>query len=82
MTINPGSNTLGLLAGLGAGRFANPVTIQTASPPQVVRVADFNDDGIPDLAVLTADSVGVYLGNGQGGFCRRSPTTPAPTRPG
>ena len=30
VTINPGSNTLGLLAGLGAGRFANPVTIPTA----------------------------------------------------
>ena len=26
VTINPGSNTLGVLAGLGGGRFANPVT--------------------------------------------------------
>ena len=68
LTINPGSNTLGLLAGLGAGRFANPVSIQTAEPAQVVRVADFNHDGIPDIAVLTADAVDVYLGNGKGGF--------------
>ena len=32
VTINPGSNTLDVLAGLGGGRFANPVTIDTASP--------------------------------------------------
>ena len=68
LTVNPGSNTLGLLAGLGAGRFANPVGIQTAEPAQVVRVADFNHDGIPDVAVLGKDTVSIYLGNGQGGF--------------
>ena len=68
VTINPGSNTLGLLAGLGGGRFANPVTIQTASPAQVVRMADFNRDGIADLAVLTSSGVSIYLGNGKGGF--------------
>ena len=31
-------------------------------------MADFNHDGIPDLAVLTADGVSIYLGNGKGGF--------------
>ena len=49
LTVNPGSNTLGLLVGLGDGRFANPVAIPTAEPAQVVCVADFNHDGIPDL---------------------------------
>ena len=73
MTINPGSNTLDVLAGLGGGRFANPVTIQTASPAQVVRMADFTGNGIDDLAVLTANGVSIYLGNGQGGFS--PPTT-------
>ena len=68
MTINPGSNTLDVLAGLGGGRFANPVTLPTASPAQVVRVADFTGNGLDDLAVLTADGVSIYLGNGQGGF--------------
>ncbi len=29
VTINPGTYTLGVLVGLGAGRFANPATIQT-----------------------------------------------------
>ena len=73
VTINPGSNTLDVLAGLGGGRFANPVTIQTPSPAQVVRMADFTGNGIDDLAVLTADGLSIYLGNGKGGFL--PPTT-------
>ena len=31
-------------------------------------MADFNHDGIPDLAVLSAEGVSIYLGDGQGGF--------------
>ena len=55
VTINPGSNTLGVLAGLGGGRFANPVDHPDPEPgPGRPRSADFNHDGIPDLAVLTA----------------------------
>jgi len=72
-TINPGTETLGLLAGLGNGRFANPVTLYTGSPPQVVRVADFTGNGVDDLAVLTTSGVSIYLGNGKGGFL--PPTT-------
>ena len=34
VTANPGSNTLGVLAGLGGGLFANPVAIQIASNPR------------------------------------------------
>ncbi len=75
VTINPGSDTLDVLAGLGVGRFANPVAIQAASPPQVVRVGDFNGDGVPDLAILSAGEVSVYLGDGAGGF--RPPTSDA-----
>ena len=68
MISNPGSNTLDLLAGLGRGRFANPVTIPNGAAAQVVRVADFNRDGTPDLAVLTSSGVSIYLGNGKGSF--------------
>jgi FG-GAP-like repeat len=68
VTINPGSDSLDVLAGLGGGRFANPVAILTPGPAQVVRVADFTDNGIPDLAVLTSTGVSIYLGNGKGGF--------------
>ncbi len=78
LTINPGSDSLELLANLGGGRFANPVTIDTPSPAQVVRMGDFTGNGIDDLAVITADGLSIYLGNGQGGFL--PPTTYAVPR--
>jgi hypothetical protein len=68
VTINPGSETLDVLDGLGQGRFANPVALRTEGPAQVVRVEDFNHDGTLDLAVLTAQVVRVYLGDAHGGF--------------
>src|SRR5262249_41490650 len=68
VAINPGSNPLDLLAGLGQGRFANPVALQTRHPVRVVRVEDFNGDGVLDLAVLTAADLSVYLADGTGGF--------------
>ena len=73
VTINPGSNTLDVLAGLGQGRFANAIAIPTASPAQVVRMGDFTGNGIDDLAVLTANGLSIYLGNGHEGFL--PPTT-------
>jgi FG-GAP-like repeat len=73
VTINPGSYTLDVLAGLGEGRFANPVSIQTPSPAQIVRMGDFTGNGLDDLAVLTTDGVSIYLANSQGGFL--PPTT-------
>jgi hypothetical protein len=73
VTIDPGSNTLDVLAGLGGGRFANPVTIQTPSPAQDVRTGDFTGNGLDDLAVLTTSGLSIYLANGRGGF--RPPTT-------
>ena len=36
-------------------------------------MADFTGNGVADLAVLTADGVSIYLGNGKGGFL--PPTT-------
>ena len=68
VTINPGSNTLDVLAGLGGGRFANPVAIQTQGPAQVVRVADFMGNGIDDLAVLTTSGVRHLPGQWSGGL--------------
>ncbi|HWU38649.1 MAG TPA: VCBS repeat-containing protein, partial [Candidatus Acidoferrum sp.] len=49
---DPGSNTFSLLRGLGAGRFANPVTVPTASPARAIRVADLEGNGVPDMIVL------------------------------
>jgi hypothetical protein len=70
VTMNPGSKSLGVLAGLGDGRFANPVSLYIGTPGRVIRIADFNHDRIPDLAVLTADGVSIYLGDGKGGFAK------------
>src|SRR5262249_31134028 len=68
VTVNPGSNTLAVLAGLGQGRFANPVTLQAGFPARVACVEDFNADGVLDLAVLADDGLSVYLANGRGSF--------------
>jgi hypothetical protein len=73
VTINPGSQTVDLLAGLGAGRYANPVAVETQSHAQVVRAADFNHDGVSDLALLDAAGLSVLLGDGRGSFA--APTT-------
>ena len=45
----------------------------TSDPAQVVRVADLNGDGIPDLVLLGPKGVSIFLGDGQGGF-RELPT--------
>ena len=68
VTINPGTSTFDVLAGLGDGRFSDPVTLQNPSPAHFIRLADFTVNGIPDLAVLTVTGLVIYLGNGQGGF--------------
>ena len=68
VAIDPGSNTFSVLSGLGGGRFANPVTLPTASPAIAVLVADLEGNGIPDTIVLSTSGVTVYRGDGKGGF--------------
>ena len=73
VTVNPGSYTIGVLAGLGGSRFADPAAIDTLAPGQIVRMADLTGNGVADLVVLTTEGVSVYLGDGKGGFL--PPTT-------
>jgi hypothetical protein len=68
VAIDPGSNTFSVLGGLGAGRFANPVSLRTASPPIAIAVADLEGTGVPDTILLSAGGVTVYRGDGKGGF--------------
>src|SRR5262249_12913957 len=68
VTINPGSNTMGVLGRAGNAQIANPTTLRTPGPASLVRVADLNGDGIPDLAVLGPDAGSLAFGNGTGGF--------------
>ena len=66
--IHSGADRMAIIGGLGGDRFANPVTLPTQGPAQVVRMGDFAGNGIGDLAVLTAAEVSIYLGDGKGGF--------------
>jgi hypothetical protein len=77
-----GSNDIAILLGKGDGTFADPVM---ASVPgsnvgvdQIV-VADFNGDGIPDLAVITNatnSTVDILVGNGDGTFTAETTNPP------
>ncbi len=70
VTINPGSNTLAVLAGTGGGGLANAQVIATTTPATIVRAADLTGNGRDDLAVLGSDGVTIYLADGDGGFVR------------
>ncbi len=66
---SPGS--VGVLLGKGDGTFNAQVTYNTGLNPWAVAVGDFNNDGIPDLAVANNNNnnvVSVLLGKGNGTF--------------
>ena len=77
VAVNQGDNTVSVLLAqfsfVGGGEgfgFAQAVNYAVGSGPTSVVVSDFNDDFIPDLAVLnSADStISILLGNGNGTF--------------
>jgi hypothetical protein len=57
---------VGVYLGNGDGTFQAPRYNLVDLFPNALAVADFNGDGIPDLAVSGNSSVGVLLGNGDG----------------
>jgi hypothetical protein len=81
VAIDPGSNTASVLGGLGGGRFANPVTVPTASPAIQVLLADLQGNGVPDMIVLSDQGVSVYRGDSHGGFLPDPFTIPAGPEP-
>ncbi len=68
VAVNPGSNTFGLLSGLGNGLLANEASFPTPESGLVVRTVYFNDSGLAGLAVLGPEGLYVYVSNGDGGF--------------
>lgn len=77
---NPNAPPSGImvLLGNGDGTFKAPTTTYpTGLDPIFIAIADFNGDGIPDLAVANAaaNTVTILLGNGDGTF------TPVATSP-
>ena len=83
---NSGSTNVSILLGNGSGGFSpapgSPVTV--GNSPYAVAIADFNGDGIADLAVADwgSNDVTILLGNGSGGFSALgSPVATGGTRP-
>jgi FG-GAP-like repeat/Bacterial Ig-like domain (group 3)/Abnormal spindle-like microcephaly-assoc'd, ASPM-SPD-2-Hydin len=76
-----GSNQIAILLGKGNGTFANPIMASVPGFPVDVTqlvVADFNGDGIPDLAVIDSDNsvVDILLGDGAGSFTSETSNPP------
>ena len=74
LVLNESINITGdaaILLGNGDGTFQAPVLYDVAAGiPVWAGIADFNDDGVPDLAISDAasSSVAILLGNGDGTF--------------
>ncbi len=64
------SADVSVLVGYGDGTFAAPRSYGVALHPGGVEVGDFNEDGVPDLAIATyhGDCVSVLLGRSDGTF--------------
>ncbi len=63
--------TFEILFGDGAGNFsaATPVSLGSIEIDQTpVAVADFNGDGLPDIAFASGEAIAILLGDGHGGF--------------
>ena len=69
MTINPGSNTLDVLAGLGDGRFANPVDHpRPRARPRSSAWPTSTATASTTWPCSPPTGLSIYLGNGKGGF--------------
>jgi tetratricopeptide (TPR) repeat protein len=72
VVVNQTDNTLSVLLGNGDGTFTAAANspLGTGQAPTAVAIADFNGDGVPDIAVTDpqTDSASVFLGLGQGLF--------------
>jgi hypothetical protein len=74
VTANHGSSDVSVLLGAGSGSFGAAanyiVDAGSILQPTSVAVGDFNDDGVPDLAVTSeqGDEVSVLRGTGDGRF--------------
>jgi len=67
--LQPRPATVAILLGNGDGSFQPPANYAVGASPESVAVADFNRDGILDLAVTSGSNlVSILLGNGDGTF--------------
>jgi hypothetical protein len=68
-----------ILPGKGDGTFGPTVRFEVGERPAALAVADFNGDGIPDLAVANSwsSSISILIGTG-GPSMFRAPTSDRP----
>jgi PKD-like domain/FG-GAP-like repeat len=62
-----GTGSISVLLNDGLGSLGPPSALDAGPNPVALVSADFNGDGVPDLAVAT-DNLRVFLANGAGGF--------------
>jgi hypothetical protein len=69
---NRGSDNVSVLSGRGDGSFRKPIVSSTgeATGPYAIAIADFNQDGVPDVVTsnFMSSTASVLLGIGTGGF--------------
>lgn len=65
---NISGQSVGVLSNLGAGTFSTSSLASSGPGFFNVATGDFNNDTFPDVAATTFGSVGVFLGDGNGGF--------------
>ena len=84
-TANAGRNTVSVLLNQGGSppSFLRAPEVPVGLGPFDIVSADFNRDGIPDLAVTNADAhtISILLGTGAGGFSRTDIAARAPRGP-
>ncbi len=73
MVVTGFTNTISILHGNSDGTFVTVKTFSFVGPfASLVAAADFNGDGIPDLAITSANGLSIFLG--QGGLNYGPPT--------
>jgi uncharacterized repeat protein (TIGR02543 family) len=79
VTSNFGASSISICLGNGTGGFSVPTNMSSGSYTYGLVVGDFNGDGNSDIAVTTGEKVGIFLGDGIGGFGPKSLYPMGPT---
>jgi hypothetical protein len=81
ISANSGADSLSVLLGKGNGRFIEERDFPTGERPDQMVLADFNNDGLPDVATVnvgnnfTGHTISVLFGKKGGGFQPQKVTT-------